>query len=104
MTKLKLLQALLLVALAVLVGCEPPPAANKKSEGGGGTAKKADSGAFVVAKPASYSGEFNPEGLEIGSEVGMLAPEIEGVDLDGVPFKLSDYRGKVVMLDFYGDW
>ena len=35
---------------------------------------------------------------------GMVAPEIEGVDLFGEPFKLSDYRGKVVMLDFWGDW
>ena len=23
---------------------------------------------------------------------------------DGVKFKLSDYRGKVVVLDFWGDW
>lgn len=35
---------------------------------------------------------------------GKTAPDIEGEDLDGVPFKLSDYRGKVVMLDFWGDW
>ena len=37
-------------------------------------------------------------------EPGMAAPDIEGQDLDGVAFKLSDYRGKVVMLDFWGDW
>ena len=36
--------------------------------------------------------------------VGKLAPEIEGEDLAGVSFKLSDYLGKVVMLDFWGDW
>jgi len=36
--------------------------------------------------------------------VGMTAPDIEGEDLDGVPFKLSDYRGKVVVIDFWGDW
>ncbi|MBM4014667.1 MAG: TlpA family protein disulfide reductase [Planctomycetes bacterium] len=36
--------------------------------------------------------------------VGMVAPEIEGVDEDGVPFKLSDYRGKVVAIDFWGYW
>ena len=36
--------------------------------------------------------------------VGMPAPDIEGEDLDGVSFKLSDYKGKVVMLDFWGDW
>ena len=37
-------------------------------------------------------------------QVGKIAPEIEGPDIDGVTFKLSDYRGKVVMLDFWGDW
>jgi len=37
-------------------------------------------------------------------QIGMEAPDIVGVDLDGVEFKLSDYRGKVVMLDFWGDW
>lgn len=35
---------------------------------------------------------------------GKPAPEIEGEDLNGVAFKLSDYRGKVVMLDFWGYW
>ena len=37
-------------------------------------------------------------------QVGMTAPDIEGVDLDGQPMKLSDYRGRVVVLDFWGDW
>jgi hypothetical protein len=32
------------------------------------------------------------------------APEITGEDIEGKPFKLSDYRGKVVLLDFWGDW
>jgi hypothetical protein len=36
--------------------------------------------------------------------VGKVAPEIEGEDVDGKAFKLSDYRGKVVVLDFWGDW
>lgn len=36
--------------------------------------------------------------------IGMTAPDIAGIDLDGVAFKLSDYRGKVVFLDFWGDW
>jgi hypothetical protein len=35
---------------------------------------------------------------------GRQAPEIEGEDIDGVPFKLSDYRGKVVVLTFWGFW
>jgi len=36
--------------------------------------------------------------------LGMVAPDIDGVDLQGEPFKLSDYRGKVVLVDFWGDW
>ena len=36
--------------------------------------------------------------------VGKVAPEIAAGDLDGKEFKLSDYRGKVVVLDFWGDW
>ena len=34
--------------------------------------------------------------------VGRVAPEIEGADVDGHHFKLSDYRGKVVVLDLSG--
>ncbi len=36
--------------------------------------------------------------------VGCEAPEIEGVDHDGNQFRLSDYRGKVVLLPFWGFW
>ena len=36
--------------------------------------------------------------------VGRTAPEIKGEDIDGKRFKLSDYRGKVVVLDFWGHW
>jgi len=37
-------------------------------------------------------------------QIGMVAPEIEDTNLDGENMKLSDFRGKVVMLDFWGDW
>jgi hypothetical protein len=36
--------------------------------------------------------------------VGKPAPEIEGEDIDGKKFRLGDYRGKVVLLDFWGHW
>ncbi len=36
--------------------------------------------------------------------VGKEAPDIIGKDLDEKEFKLSDYRGKVVLLDFWGNW
>ena len=37
-------------------------------------------------------------------QIGCEAPEITAKDVHGVEFKLSDYRGKVVMLDFWGFW
>jgi peroxiredoxin len=39
-----------------------------------------------------------------GLAVGKSAPNIEGKDPDGKTFKLSDYRGQVVMLTFSGNW
>ena len=37
-------------------------------------------------------------------QIGMIVPEIKGAGIDEQPMKLSDYRGKVVLLDFWGDW
>jgi hypothetical protein len=36
--------------------------------------------------------------------IGKTAPDIEGDDLDGNKLKLSEYRGKVVVIDFWGNW
>ena len=36
--------------------------------------------------------------------VGKVAPDIDGEDIDGKPMKLSQYRGKVVVLVFWGTW
>ncbi len=36
--------------------------------------------------------------------VGKVAPDFESEDIDGKKFKLSDYRGKVVVLEFWGFW
>ena len=43
---------------------------------------------------------FEFDHLGIGDEV----EDIIGKDVDGLPLKLSDYRGKVVVLDFWGSW
>jgi hypothetical protein len=43
---------------------------------------------------------FEAENLQIG----MVAPEITGPDQEGKTFKLTEYRGKVVVLDFWGFW
>ncbi len=53
--------------------------------------------------PAAESNE--PKGTPVlGINVGNQILEIEGNDLDGKSFKISDYRGKVVLLDFWGFW
>ena len=36
--------------------------------------------------------------------IGRVAPEIEGEDIFGKKLKLSDHRGKVVVLSFWGHW
>ncbi len=36
--------------------------------------------------------------------IGKTAPDIIGPDLDGATLRLSDYRGKVVVVVFSGDW
>jgi RNA polymerase sigma factor (sigma-70 family) len=35
---------------------------------------------------------------------GRVAPAIDGTDLHGAPIKLADFRGKVVLLIFWGTW
>ena len=44
--------------------------------------------------------------LKIMSEhgIGMKAPDTVGVDLDGTPISLKDYRGKVVLVSFWATW
>lgn len=44
------------------------------------------------------------ENLEVGAEVGKLAPDFEIDDFDGVRHRLSDYRGKVVFVNFWATW
>ena len=36
--------------------------------------------------------------------IGKVAPEVSGKDQEGKPFALGDYRGKVVVLTFSGNW
>ncbi len=36
--------------------------------------------------------------------IGRTAPQIEGEDIAGKPMKLSDFRGKVVVVSFWATW
>lgn len=50
-------------------------------------------------KPRSRQRAPGPEAL-IGSQV----PEIAADDLQGKPLKLSDYRGRVIVLSFWAEY
>lgn len=41
---------------------------------------------------------------EADLQIGKPAPEILGVTYDGQFLRLSDFKGKVLVLDFWGDW
>ena len=68
-----------------------------------------DASALLAQLPPPYRGTVGSrakgELFEVRFlSVGKTAPEVEGEDQDGVKFKLSDYRGKVVLIDFWGNW
>ncbi|NDJ59734.1 MAG: redoxin domain-containing protein [Chloroflexi bacterium] len=45
-----------------------------------------------------------PAALEVGTGLGQLAPNFTSVDDSGEPFELTDYRGQVVLLNFWATW
>ncbi|MFB3915865.1 MAG: peroxiredoxin family protein [Terriglobales bacterium] len=49
-------------------------------------------------------GTGDPSGPLTGTVKGKLAPEFELKDLDGNTVRLSDYRGKAVLLNFWATW
>jgi hypothetical protein len=67
--------------------------------------KAAEFGKRLAAEYADTSAARQSRGeVEVGLAIGKQAPEFTAKDADGVAFKLSDYRGKVVVLDFWGFW
>ncbi|MFC4600266.1 TlpA disulfide reductase family protein [Cohnella hongkongensis] len=44
------------------------------------------------------------EELETGTQKGQLAPDFALTDLQGNPVKLSDFKGKRVLLNFWATW
>jgi peroxiredoxin len=53
-------------------------------------------------KPEDYAALAEGSLFELDHlRVGMTAPDFEATDVEGKAFKLSDYRGKMVVLDFW---
>ena len=56
------------------------------------------------ARPADAPSVEGALRMVTGLTPGKVAPDIVGKDLHGAPFRLRDYRGKVVVLLFSADW
>ena len=87
----------------------PPREATEEQKAAAAAAAAEADKLFAAAAPLAAGTEhadkigapiFEKEKLQVGMEV----PDIVGEDVDGVAFKLSDYRGKVVLLDYWGFW
>ncbi|MBS4190861.1 redoxin family protein [Bacillus sp. FJAT-49705] len=46
----------------------------------------------------------NADQLPVGLEEGNKAPDFELLDLEGNTVKLSDYKGKTILLNFWATW
>ena len=78
------------------------------------TAKEAEE--LLEQAARDFGGVKLPDGGTVGDKaaaelfemrhlvVGKEAPDIEGEDQEGKKFRLSDYRGKVVLLDFWQEY
>jgi len=57
---------------------------------------------YKLSSPGSeHSPESDPDAL---TEVGQVAPDFEVTTLDGVKIRLSDLRGKVILVGFFATW
>jgi hypothetical protein len=73
--------------------------------------REAEARALLVALRDDYGDLGGWKGVAAGGlyelehlRVGHVAPDFEAVDQARVPFRLSEYRGRVVLLHFWGFW
>lgn len=64
---------------------------------------------FTILTPevqGSYFGKKIKEGIELNNKtaVGVSAPQFSQTDVNGKVVKLSDYKGKYVLVDFWASW
>ena len=51
-----------------------------------------------------YSAHAQSDKPVLGTQIGNLAPEIAGTSNTGEQMKLSDIKGKLVLIDFWASW
>ena len=53
---------------------------------------------------SELAAEYRKKADPMSALVGKVVPNFSATDLDGKPISLQDYRGKVVLLDFWAVW
>jgi len=54
---------------------------------------------------SSYGTELNKEIIQLrGGSPGSIAKDFAATDIEGKPLRLSDFKGKYVLLDFWASW
>src|SRR5205814_8525950 len=78
--------------------------------------RRAEARAMLEKIVAEYKGAKSSRGSDYSEladaalfemdhlQIGKVAPDSESTEENGQKFKLSDYRGKVVVVDFWGHW
>src|SRR5262249_14208757 len=61
-------------------------------------------GGVLLALLLACGGVRSKRTKQVDPLVGQKAPEVAGVDLTGKAVNLSEYRGKVVLLDIWATW
>jgi thiol-disulfide isomerase/thioredoxin len=59
---------------------------------------------FQVSSREKIESASSLEGLSVGIAAGEIAPDFTGTTLDGETIRLSDYRGKIVLLNDFASW
>src|SRR5690625_1953509 len=65
---------------------------------------KEDAESAMIDESSTQTDGENTTDAEFGLERGNLAPDFELETLDGETAKLSDFRGKPVLLNFWATW
>ncbi len=79
---------------------------DKSSDDEAREAAKADVDDLIAKNPESVPAlkKNGPLFVKTRLQIGMKAPDILAKDLDGNDIRLSDYLGRVVVINFWGDW